>query len=157
MSFGPFGDCAVNLDAAQPRMNRTKLSRPKNKLPTRFPRFKKLLCRILFPPWKFMERDPHRTCHGWRGIMREISPGEQEQNGNTSREPPPTKSKPPQPAVATWGASLPVQMPYGPKRWRYSLELRNAFTISAWMKLPFAAFSLVSQKLKPAVSGSRRR
>jgi hypothetical protein len=24
----------------------------------------------------------------------------------------------------------------GPKRWRYSVELRNAFTISALMKLP---------------------
>src|ERR1044072_835024 len=106
MSFGPSGDCAVNLGAAHPRTNRTKLRNPKNKLPTRFPRFKKLLCRILFPPWKFVERDPHRTRHGWRRIMREISPGEQEQNGNSSTESRPTKSKTTQAAAATWGARL---------------------------------------------------
>src|SRR2546423_7783795 len=45
----------------------------------------------------------------------------------------------------------------GPKRCRYSLELMNAFTISDSMKLPPNEFSLVSQKLNPDVSGSRRR
>ena len=36
---------------------------------------------------------------------------------------------------------------YGPKRLRYSSDTRNALTISAAMKSPLKAFSLLSQKL----------
>ena len=36
---------------------------------------------------------------------------------------------------------------HGPKRFRYSAELRNALTISALTKLPLNWFSLLSQKL----------
>jgi hypothetical protein len=33
--------------------------------------------------------------------------------------------------------------PHGPKRWRYSVDRINAFTISALIKLPLNSFSLV--------------
>src|SRR6266496_1791324 len=33
---------------------------------------------------------------------------------------------------------------HGPNRWRYSVEVMNAFTISAATKLPLKLFSLVS-------------
>src|SRR5256714_4696587 len=66
-------------------------------------------------------------------------------------------SKTPQVTEATWGESCPPPAYIGPKRCRYSLELMNAFTISDSMKLPPNEFSLVSQKLNPDVSGSRRR
>jgi hypothetical protein len=42
-------------------------------------------------------------------------------------------SKTPQAAAATWGENC-ARTPYiGPKRWRYSLEVMNAFTISEAM------------------------
>lgn len=39
------------------------------------------------------------------------------------------------------------QVPYWPKRWRYSPEEMNALTISAWAKFPPNWFSLFNQKL----------
>ena len=39
-------------------------------------------------------------------------------------------SKTPQATDATWGESFLQVDQLGPNRWRYSLELRNAFTIS---------------------------
>ena len=38
---------------------------------------------------------------------------------------------------------------HGPKRCRYSVEVMNAFTISALTKLPLKKLSLFSQKSKP--------
>jgi hypothetical protein len=38
---------------------------------------------------------------------------------------------------------------YGPKRRRYSVDVMNALTISAFWKLPLKAFSFVSQKSNP--------
>src|ERR1043166_2187857 len=67
-------------------------------------------------------------------------------------------SKSPQPDERAGAKGLPWPPAYiGPNRWRYSLELRNAFTISDWKKSPLNPLSLPNQKLKPAVSGSRRR
>lgn len=43
---------------------------------------------------------------------------------------------------------------YGAKRLRYSLELINAFTISAWIKFPLKSLSFFSQKSYPVKSVS---
>src|SRR5262245_51793620 len=40
---------------------------------------------------------------------------------------------------------LEIKLAHGPNRCRYSIELRNALTISALMKLPLNRFSFVSQ------------
>ena len=42
-------------------------------------------------------------------------------------------SKTPQPVFASWGEICRRPTQLGPKRWRYSLELMNAFTISDLM------------------------
>ena len=44
-----------------------------------------------------------------------------------------------------YSIALPTAIAHGPKRCRYSFELRNAFTISALMKLPLKLLSFANQ------------
>lgn len=55
------------------------------------------------------------------------------------------------------GLQFLMDVNYRANRDRYSIDKRNAFTISARTKFPLNWLSLFNQKLNPALSGSRRK